>query len=473
MPSISKTFEIIYRFILILTTIGLTFYCIHKYNLDQSVSQVDFKAFHKDKQDLYPSLSLCFEHSVLQEKITQHYEGAKKSIYKTHLSGHMLDEYLNKRYLNIGYEKVAINFTDYLDEVYILLGNGTTMIHQNSKNFTTIKDKYTPGRKISRIPVVTMKNVDSWNRCFTFEVPFIHQQNIEYFRISMNKSVFPSGFLNGFRTQISYPNQLMRSGSTAKSDWNKMYNEDDDEKDITLKLEIENMRVINQRNTQRNPCHAEWLNDDQKLFEQMFKEVGCVAPYLHLGVNKPICTRQKQLTIWRDTLTRFYQTPISKEINPCRVIRNVRYSSKIVTGTRYKEKVFSVAVRFPEYYMEIEHVREYSIESLVGNAGGYLGLFLGYALLQLPGFVSEAYLAIKHILKRFLSSVSNDDCQNLDNSPQNQIKSIKVHEEDHSNTELSLIRKQLNAIRHDVAILKSQPRENSTPGGNCQMNERF
>jgi hypothetical protein len=123
--------------------------------------------------------------------------------------------------------------------------------------------------------------------------------------------------------------------------------------------------------------------------------------------------------------------------------------------------------------MEIEHVCEYSIESFVGNAGGYVGLFLGYTLLQLPGFVSAAYLAIKHVLKRFISSVLNDDLPDLDNSPQNQIKSSKVHEEDHINTELSLIRKQLNAITHDMAILKSQIREISTQGDNCKMNERF
>ena len=29
--------------------------------------------------------------------------------------------------------------------------------------------------------------------------------------------------------------------------------------------------------------------------------------------------------------------------------------------------------------------------SFVGNAGGYLGLFLGYALLNLPDFLQDAY----------------------------------------------------------------------------------
>ena len=35
-------------------------------------------------------------------------------------------------------------------------------------------------------------------------------------------------------------------------------------------------------------------------------------------------------------------------------------------------------------YMEITQIRAYDGQSLIGNAGGYVGLFLGVALIQLP-----------------------------------------------------------------------------------------
>ena len=35
-------------------------------------------------------------------------------------------------------------------------------------------------------------------------------------------------------------------------------------------------------------------------------------------------------------------------------------------------------------YMEIMQIRAYDGQSLIGNAGGYVGLFLGVALIQLP-----------------------------------------------------------------------------------------
>ena len=35
-------------------------------------------------------------------------------------------------------------------------------------------------------------------------------------------------------------------------------------------------------------------------------------------------------------------------------------------------------------YKEITEVRAYGIQALVGNAGGYVGLFLGFALKEIP-----------------------------------------------------------------------------------------
>jgi hypothetical protein len=39
-------------------------------------------------------------------------------------------------------------------------------------------------------------------------------------------------------------------------------------------------------------------------------------------------------------------------------------------------------------YREIVHVQSFCIESWIGNAGGYIGLFLGVALWQIPEFIA-------------------------------------------------------------------------------------
>ena len=55
-----ESLQTIYKCALIVSTIGMTLYCIQKYRLDHSVSLVDFKWFQTSKLDIYPSLAICF-----------------------------------------------------------------------------------------------------------------------------------------------------------------------------------------------------------------------------------------------------------------------------------------------------------------------------------------------------------------------------------------------------------------------------
>ena len=51
-------------------------------------------------------------------------------------------------------------------------------------------------------------------------------------------------------------------------------------------------------------------------------------------------------------------------------------------------------------YHETQQIRAYDFESLVGDVGGYMGLFLGYAILNLPNlFFAVKDSAQKIILK--------------------------------------------------------------------------
>ena len=167
---------------------------------------------------------------------------------------------------------------------------------------------------------------------------------------------------------------------------------------IAFDVNLDQMETIGYRNKLSNPCHSDWLNDDENILRDMAWNIGCVPPYFRHELDGPKCTDQKQLISWRDNLTRFHHTPSIREIIPCRVMLSQRFTSKVSSSAENENNAFYVGVRYPEYYIEIEHVRQYNFESLIGNAGGYLGLFLGYALLQLPAFIVIAYSKIKNIL---------------------------------------------------------------------------
>ena len=39
---------------------------------------------------------------------------------------------------------------------------------------------------------------------------------------------------------------------------------------------------------------------------------------------------------------------------------------------------------FSKYYEEIEYSKDFGSESFISNLGGFIGIFLGYSMMQLP-----------------------------------------------------------------------------------------
>ena len=62
---------------------------------------------------------------------------------------------------------------------------------------------------------------------------------------------------------------------------------------------------------------------------------------------------------------------------------------------------FAIHVRFGSLfrYLKIKQIRAYTFDSLVGNIGGYMGLFLGYAILNFPQLLMNMFASIKDMVR--------------------------------------------------------------------------
>ena len=49
------------------------------------------------------------------------------------------------------------------------------------------------------------------------------------------------------------------------------------------------------------------------------------------------------------------------------------------------------------HYKEIKQIKDFCLESWVGNVGGYMGLFLGYAICQFPDLISYFLLMLRRL----------------------------------------------------------------------------
>ena len=90
---------------------------------------------------------------------------------------------------------------------------------------------------------------------------------------------------------------------------------------------------------------------------------------------------------------------------PCQTVENLSYEYTENSGHDARNQSrFMVLVHYPNLkYRQITHVQEYDVENLFGNIGGYIGLFLGYSVINFPRFVISSFDIIR---KKLLPGVN-------------------------------------------------------------------
>ena len=87
----------------------------------------------------------------------------------------------------------------------------------------------------------------------------------------------------------------------------------------------------------------------------------------------------------------FGKTKAIDILKPCyRISKLGRHPAKFSTKktvSEILEKGLSIYINFPEEVKMIVQNQEVDVHSLIGNIGGYLGLFTGYAVIQIPNLI--------------------------------------------------------------------------------------
>ena len=101
---------------------------------------------------------------------------------------------------------------------------------------------------------------------------------------------------------------------------------------------------------------------------------------------------------------------------PCQAIEKITYQYEEVEIKESEDDQLDhddapwfriVLLFYAQTYKEISQVKAFDMEMLVGNVGGYLGLFLGYALLQIPDLLVKGrnWLIFKfHLIGQLLGT---------------------------------------------------------------------
>ena len=152
-------------------------------------------------------------------------------------------------------------------------------------------------------------------------------------------------------------------------------------------IRISGITVLRRRTDARIPCNASLENEDHEYQKRIIRKVGCVPPYWvssHLPTSKyKMCTSTSELSKAYNH-SRFGNVKQSLEQNdpPCEEMIvstsvDLQYGNDLNMNFQYRT----------DQYLEITNKRDFGVTNLWSSIGGFVGIFLGYSLLQLPEII--------------------------------------------------------------------------------------
>ena len=394
---IDKVKALWFHIICIILTLTFFVRTLYFYIENESTSLIEFKALgEREELDIYPSISLCpcqiaifNENKLKEDNITE-----KASNYKSFLFG---DQW-NEKMANIDYDDYTIDLHDYLTKIVAeRRGKKKETLYEWTSSNTRMDGKDI-GQEKSPFFISYRSDKD---KCFTLDVQQDIVERIESNTIRTVIFDFADFAIDniGLNVFIHYPKQLFRSLPMYLIKKVEVIKPPEILVDEIL---INNIVVIRRRNTYREPCDEQWKSIDDNILHGIAESVGCKPRHWKL---------ESETTNYCDSLQKMNETVIPPAYNfdsdlldrfppPCHQLQIVMHESRtnernvtkwntITTGVENNSSISNITRSMEiffemKYYEEVLHLQGFNFDSLLGNAGGYIGMFLGVALWQIP-----------------------------------------------------------------------------------------
>ena len=338
-------------------------------------SSITYKKFNETPDDKYPSISICVY-------------GANKSIRKI-----------------VKHSKTTTKSTKTVQE--------WTLGTHNESEFP-FYDAY---RESSRF-CITKNNVDSNE--------LISRDNIQ-FNLAELKKVLTGGGEKAFENDgfldiyAHHPGQLVRSLSSFILSLNisELYENKNSLKSVFIM--INKVEVLKQRADAAAPCNPDLLNEDMEWMGSVVSLVHCVptywkqyGPFFSNGETVSECKTHNELhEIERTYLPDKYNKNVTNSyIQPCKRMTIVTTTA---VGDRMAEGQYEFQINYNVVdYLEITNNQAFDFESLFSQIGGFVGIFLGFSLLQVPDLIQHLTKTLQHMYQMKISNnEANAHCSGI------------------------------------------------------------
>ena len=355
---------------------------INKYLEDSDVTIIETQTYKDNGVDVMPAISIGFPQDFKDAKFKKLGFNVTGQDYKKFLVG----EYFDKNMLSIKYDDVTTNISEYLIKYVVEFRNGTEVY--NITQDIAWKEPYSK---------FSWKNWEYFVKCFTVEIT---SASVYEFGWELDRDIFPNGTRSqsgGFALLFHYPNQILASINSITRTWAPKTSEEN----YYMEVDIKGMNVFIRRYKQgQNNCVQDWRNYDALLLERHIGGVGCRAPYQSTRQDFPICDSQEKM---RETNFKLH----TAKLPPCRTIEKIDYQESEthpkqgeilqIQGKSWR-RWFGIYLRFNnDGFTTTISKKAQDFESLIGYIGGYVGLFVGFAVAEIPGMLKNCVIGMKSL----------------------------------------------------------------------------
>ena len=376
--------------------------------LENSDAQlITIKKFNQEMDNDYPTFSICFKGTKFQWyhdfEIFDSY-GLNGTQYQLMLEGETALKYDRNDVMRT-YHKTPvlvnegrdIDFSEYHLSTKDLMSDFLRSIHYSAENpsmdfniSSTTDWNETESRPL-HLSYQTPKTI-----CFSRNSSDILTSYRLYDMITLNSSAIKASVLPPLErgdTQmdifVHYPNQLLQSFGKAKysTTFSHLLSTLNDTNPKVLEIKLSENKRLRKRVNSKDPC-TKTIQDYDRYFQlQVAEHLGCVPIYFKQAMNNESniqeCHTKSELMEAQFIIDN-YDKFLNEIEKPCDEMMVLTIDS---VDNNPNPRPKDIAIKFiytEKVYEEIQYTKAIGFESWLSNVGGFVGIFLGYSMMQFP-----------------------------------------------------------------------------------------
>ena len=430
-----KLFKILSKYGTLLygiTCLGLTLFLagesLHQYLENSDTSVMNPRIFNERPSDVYPTYTICF----VDERIhaisgVYKFDGIYRSWYVHQKKGvnwptskdgrkpwHKYRDFLTGADLRLKLKEKDKKERQLMSDIDFIKATKPLSHFMEMMEVVEIDSNITRNIKIERDPInpqnrslfdsmLYLSYQSPTQICYTRKLDDDRRHQRIDEKLKFLGSVVYNKHLSDMYLYVHHPGQFYRKKSQVlRID---LLNFKMHLRNVYHYVEITTTDIFRKRIDAEIPCDRKMdLNDDKYWVKSAVDSVNCIPPFwkpFYEWKNSSLltCKTSEQFRMVRDILTdRLQQLKVMERYKrPCAemsisVIKdhfeyNPWESNRI---TKYEIGNVTIIIKYPgNTYHEILNERKVSFYSFWSSTGGFIGMFLGFSLMQLPQIISE------------------------------------------------------------------------------------